>query len=52
MAITARITVIRAELTDTQIRVKIAGIAERAMTATTTAMRTRIQKAELNIKGG
>ena len=49
MAITARITVIRAELTETPIRVNIAGIAERAMTATTTAMSTRIQKEEVNI---
>lgn len=49
MAITARITTIRAELTETPIRVKIAGMAERAMTATTTAMSTRIQKEELNI---
>lgn len=46
---TALITITKAELTETPISVKIAGIAERAMTATTTAMSTRIQKEESNI---
>lgn len=34
----------RAELTDTQIKVNTAGITDNAITAITTAIRTRIQK--------
>ncbi len=50
IAITPLMIVRRAALTGTPIATKTAGITERAITATITTIRTRIQKDEFNIK--
>jgi hypothetical protein len=52
IAITPLMIARRAALTGTPIATKTAGITERAMTATITTIRTRIQKDEFNIKNG